>query len=276
MEVLPSQGPEVNLACLPVVMPEATPSASFLMTSDFPNVLSLVVSPTILTLPNVVHGSVSLALLADSMRESRGKFLNHEGNPIVETSALDPGVGGLLSSASKLAFSENAFMPSVKISKEGVLAPQLGVCTLKRKLWLGLPDTFPHEYTSAFLEYKRPIEYGFEEVSQTDNISCQGSVDTTINGVDTMVQNKGRNVKKSPSQVDTSPEQVDTREPSQKACCSDSQSRSTPNSGRSTLDGSPRRPVDTRDLSQGIVMPVWDSVSTHLLGRSTHSGISVT
>ncbi|MQL74254.1 hypothetical protein Taro_006627 [Colocasia esculenta] len=47
-----------------------------------------------------------------------------------------------------------------------------------------------------------------------------------------MVQNKGRNVKKSPSQVDTSPEQVDTREPSQKACCSDSQSRSTPNAGR--------------------------------------------
>ncbi|MQL98903.1 hypothetical protein Taro_031614, partial [Colocasia esculenta] len=56
-----------------------------------------------------------------------------------------------------------------------------------------------------------------------------------------MVQNKGRNVKKSPSQVDTSPEQV-----------------------------------DTRDLSQGIVLPVWESVSTHLMGRSTHSGISVT
>ncbi|MQL79590.1 hypothetical protein Taro_012031 [Colocasia esculenta] len=81
-----------------------------------------------------------------------------------------------------------------------------------------------------------------------NNIFCKGSVDTTILGVDTMVQNKGRNVKKSPSQVDTSPEQVDT-EPSQ---------------------------VDTRDLSQGSVLPVWDSVSTHLLGRSTHSEISVT
>ncbi|MQL84950.1 hypothetical protein Taro_017469 [Colocasia esculenta] len=34
--------------------------------------------------------------------------------------------------------------------------------------------------------------------------------------------------------------------------------------------------VDTRDLSQGIDLPVWDSVSTHLKGRSTHSGISVT
>ncbi|MQL87607.1 hypothetical protein Taro_020157 [Colocasia esculenta] len=79
-----------------------------------------------------------------------------------------------------------------------------------------------------------------------NNIFCKGSVDTTILGVDTMVQNKGRNVKKSPSQVNTSPEQVDT---------TSSQ-------------------VDTRDLSQGSVLPVWDSVSTHLLGRSTHSGIS--
>ncbi|MQL93469.1 hypothetical protein Taro_026113 [Colocasia esculenta] len=96
------------------------------------------------------------------------------------------------------------------------------------------------------------------------NISCQGSVDTTINGVDTMVQSKGRNVKKRSSSVDTSP-------------------GSTPNADRSTLDGSPRRPVDTessqvdtRDLSQGFVLPVWESVSTHLMGRSTHSGISVT
>ncbi|MQM14453.1 hypothetical protein Taro_047383 [Colocasia esculenta] len=80
------------------------------------------------------------------------------------------------------------------------------------------------------------------------NIFCKGSVDTTIPSVDTMVQNKGRNVKKRPSQVDTSPEQVDTT-PSQ---------------------------VDTRDLFQGTVLPVWDSVSTHLKGRSTNSGISVT
>ncbi|MQM14411.1 hypothetical protein Taro_047340, partial [Colocasia esculenta] len=70
---------------------------------------------------------------------------------------------------------------------------------------------------------------------------CKDSVDTTIPGVDTMVQNKGRNVKKSPSQVDTSPEQV-----------------------------------NTRDLSQGFDLPVWESVSTHLMGRSTHSRISVT
>ncbi|MQM18204.1 hypothetical protein Taro_051192, partial [Colocasia esculenta] len=73
------------------------------------------------------------------------------------------------------------------------------------------------------------------------NISCQGSVDTTINGVDTMVQSKGRNVKKRSTSVDTSPGQV-----------------------------------DTRDLSQGIELPVWDSVSTHLKGRSIHSGNSVT
>ncbi|MQL79823.1 hypothetical protein Taro_012278 [Colocasia esculenta] len=79
---------------------------------------------------------------------------------------------------------------------------------------------------------------------------CKGSVDTTISGVDTMVQNKGRNVKKSPSQVDTSPEQVDTkwnqvdtREPSQKACFSDGQSRSTRDEIRSTLESLPRRAV---------------------------------
>ncbi|MQL76140.1 hypothetical protein Taro_008520 [Colocasia esculenta] len=86
-------------------------------------------------------------------------------------------------------------------------------------------------------------------VKKRTNIFCKGSVDTTILGVDTMVQNKGRNVKKSPSQVDTSPEQKVDTESSQ---------------------------VDTRDLSQGFVLPVWESVSTHLMGRSTHSGISVT
>ncbi|MQM22393.1 hypothetical protein Taro_055445, partial [Colocasia esculenta] len=71
--------------------------------------------------------------------------------------------------------------------------------------------------------------------------SCKGSVDTTIDGVDTMAQSKGRNVKKRSTSVDTSLGQV-----------------------------------DTRDLSQGIDLPVWDSVSTHLMGRSTHSGISMT
>ncbi|MQL93579.1 hypothetical protein Taro_026224, partial [Colocasia esculenta] len=79
-------------------------------------------------------------------------------------------------------------------------------------------------------------------------ISCKGGVDTTINGVDTMAQSKGRNVKKRSTSVDISPGQVDT---------TSSQ-------------------VDTRDLSQGFDLPIWDSVSTHLKGRSTHSGISVT
>ncbi|MQL95226.1 hypothetical protein Taro_027889, partial [Colocasia esculenta] len=71
--------------------------------------------------------------------------------------------------------------------------------------------------------------------------SCKGSVDTTINGVDTMAQSKGRNVKKRSTSVDTSPGQV-----------------------------------DTRDLFKRIELPFWDSVSTHLMGRSTHFGISVT
>ncbi|MQL95246.1 hypothetical protein Taro_027915 [Colocasia esculenta] len=76
--------------------------------------------------------------------------------------------------------------------------------------------------------------------------------------------------------VDTKCRQVDTRWLSQKACLSDGQSRSTRDDIRSTLESLPRRHVDTRDLSQGIDLPVWDSVSTHLMGRSTHSRISVT
>ncbi|MQM00421.1 hypothetical protein Taro_033154, partial [Colocasia esculenta] len=95
----------------------------------------------------------------------------------------------------------------------------------------------------------QPMSKDFTAIQAAmNNIFCKGSVDTTILGVDTMVQNKGKNVKKSPSQVHTSPEQVDT---------TSSQ-------------------VDTRDFFQGTVLQVWDSVSTHLLGRSTHSGISVT
>ncbi|MQM15422.1 hypothetical protein Taro_048368 [Colocasia esculenta] len=114
------------------------------------------------------------------------------------------------------------------------------------------------------------------------NIYCKDGVDTPHTGVDTMFQDLRQ-------KVDTKSDSVDTRWLSQKACFSDGYLRSTANAGRSTLDGSPRRPVyqmakagrhemisDTRDLSQGIVLQVWDSVSTHLMGKSTHSGISVT
>ncbi|MQM03637.1 hypothetical protein Taro_036427 [Colocasia esculenta] len=95
----------------------------------------------------------------------------------------------------------------------------------------------------------KPVSDEFSALQASmDNIFCKGSVDTTILGVDTIVHNKGRNVKKSPSQVDTSPKQVDTRSSQ----------------------------VDTRDLFQGIVLPVSDRVSTHLMGRLTYSGISVT
>ncbi|MQL80899.1 hypothetical protein Taro_013355 [Colocasia esculenta] len=95
--------------------------------------------------------------------------------------------------------------------------------------------------------------------------SCKGSVDTTINGVDTMAQSKGRNVKKRSTSVDTSPGQVDTRDRSQRNMLTGFHLRSTLN-----------QIVDTRDLFQRIDLPVWDSVSTHLMGRSTHSRISVT
>ncbi|MQL99416.1 hypothetical protein Taro_032144 [Colocasia esculenta] len=109
--------------------------------------------------------------------------------------------------------------------------------------------------------------------------SCKCSVDTTINGVDTIAQSKGRNVKKRSTSVDTSPGQVDTRDRSQRNMLTGFHLRSTLNQIVSTLESLSRRPVvqvDTRDLSQGIALPVWDSVSTHLMGRSTHSGISVT
>ncbi|MQM04534.1 hypothetical protein Taro_037329 [Colocasia esculenta] len=104
------------------------------------------------------------------------------------------------------------------------------------------------------------------------NISCKGSVDTTINGVDTMAQSKGRNVKKRSSSVDTSPGQVDTRVRFQRIKTTGFHLRST----LYQIVDTTASQVDTRDLSQGIVLPVWDSVSTHLKGRSTHSGISVT
>ncbi|MQM17779.1 hypothetical protein Taro_050753 [Colocasia esculenta] len=88
-----------------------------------------------------------------------------------------------------------------------------------------------------------------------------------------MAQNKGRNVKKSSTSVNTRPGQVDTSDRSQRNLSTDVNLRSTLDVIRSTLDAFPRRPVDTRssqvdtrDLSQGIVLPVWDSVSTHLMG----------
>ncbi|MQM02621.1 hypothetical protein Taro_035391, partial [Colocasia esculenta] len=92
-----------------------------------------------------------------------------------------------------------------------------------------------------------------------------------------MAQNKGRNVKKSSTSVHTRPGQVDTSNRSQRNKSTNCNSRSTPDAGslgQQVDTGSSQ--VDTRDLSQGIFLPVWDSVSTHLMGRSTHSRISVT
>ncbi|MQL94741.1 hypothetical protein Taro_027401, partial [Colocasia esculenta] len=97
-----------------------------------------------------------------------------------------------------------------------------------------------------------------------------GSVDTTINGIDTMTQSKGRNVKKISSSVDTSPGQVDTREPSQKAYCSDSQSRSTPNTGR-WVGCKTRPPWALWPHPQGRdMLPGRDVVAT---GRSSRQGL---
>ncbi|MQL90667.1 hypothetical protein Taro_023271 [Colocasia esculenta] len=87
------------------------------------------------------------------------------------------------------------------------------------------------------------------------NISCKGSVDTTINGVDTMAQSKGRNVKKSSTNVDTRPGQVDTSRhwmalPEDLFRCLGQQVDT-----RSSQ-------VDTRWLSQKASFAVWDSRST--------------
>ncbi|MQM13299.1 hypothetical protein Taro_046223 [Colocasia esculenta] len=75
------------------------------------------------------------------------------------------------------------------------------------------------------------------------NISCKGSVDTTINGVDTLAQSKGRNVKKRSTSVDTSPGQVDTRDRSQRNMLTGLHLRSTRDEIRSTLESLPRRAV---------------------------------
>ncbi|MQM09294.1 hypothetical protein Taro_042163, partial [Colocasia esculenta] len=77
-----------------------------------------------------------------------------------------------------------------------------------------------------------------------------------------MVQSKGRNMKKRSTSVDTSPGQVDTREPSQKACCSDSQSRSTPNAG------SLGECVDT---PHGQVDTLWNLCDLNFLLDTWHS-----
>ncbi|MQL68820.1 hypothetical protein Taro_001091, partial [Colocasia esculenta] len=88
---------------------------------------------------------------------------------------------------------------------------------------------------------KTRVQMGLKGQGQT--FSCKNSVDTTINGVDTMAQSKGRNMKKRSTSVDTSPGQVDTRYRSQTNMLTGFYLRSTPNAGRSTLDGSPRRPI---------------------------------
>ncbi|MQM18418.1 hypothetical protein Taro_051409, partial [Colocasia esculenta] len=77
-----------------------------------------------------------------------------------------------------------------------------------------------------------------------------------------MLQALSQKMKKWSTSVDTRPGQVDTRDRSQRNKSTDFYLRSTLNYLRSTLDASPRE----------LFCPVWDSVSTHPMGRSTHSG----
>ncbi|MQL74276.1 hypothetical protein Taro_006650 [Colocasia esculenta] len=98
------------------------------------------------------------------------------------------------------------------------------------------------------------------------NIYCKGGVDTPHTGVDTMLQALRQKMEKWSTSVDTRPGQVDTSDRSQRNKSADCYSRSTLDGIRSTLDGSPRE----------LFCPIWDSVSTHPMGRSTHSGNFVT
>ncbi|MQL91529.1 hypothetical protein Taro_024145 [Colocasia esculenta] len=81
-----------------------------------------------------------------------------------------------------------------------------------------------------------------------------------------MLKALSQNMKNWSTSVDTKLGQGDTRDRSQRNKSTGFYLRSTPNSIRSTLDASPRE----------LFCPVWDSVSTHLMGRSTHFGNSVT
>ncbi|MQM20504.1 hypothetical protein Taro_053526 [Colocasia esculenta] len=77
-----------------------------------------------------------------------------------------------------------------------------------------------------------------------------------------MLKALSQNMKNWSTSVDTKPGQVDNRDRSQRNKSTGIYLRSTPNAVRSTLDASPRE----------LFCPVWDSVSTHPMGRSTHSG----
>ncbi|MQM03242.1 hypothetical protein Taro_036013 [Colocasia esculenta] len=92
--------------------------------------------------------------------------------------------------------------------------------------------------------------------------SCKGSVDTPPTGVNKMLQTQSRMMKKWSSGVDTGSSSVDTRFSSQKAFLPIMYSVSTQPEVVSTLETLPREPF----------VPDWDSVSTHPMGRSTHSG----
>ncbi|MQM14680.1 hypothetical protein Taro_047616 [Colocasia esculenta] len=94
------------------------------------------------------------------------------------------------------------------------------------------------------------------------NIFCHGSVDTPSTGVDTGLQALRQKMKKWSSGVDTRSSSVDTRPSSQRTLSTVFYSVSTQPEVVSTLVTLPREPI----------LPVWDSVLSHSLDRSTHSG----
>ncbi|MQM21445.1 hypothetical protein Taro_054484 [Colocasia esculenta] len=119
---------------------------------------------------------------------------------------------------------------------------------------------------------------------KTCNFFCKSSVDTPPTGVDPMLQTQGQMMKKWSSSVNTESSSVDTMLQTQGKMMKkwssgvDTESSSGVDTGSSSVDiGSSSvdtgsSSVDTRDPSQKYFVPVWDSVSTHPMGRSTHSG----
>ncbi|MQL91228.1 hypothetical protein Taro_023842 [Colocasia esculenta] len=91
--------------------------------------------------------------------------------------------------------------------------------------------------------------------------SCKGSVDTPHTSVDTMLQALRQKMKKWSSSVDTRSSSVDTRPSSQRTLSTVLYRVSTLDEVVSTLETLPRE----------AILPVCDSVSTHPMGRSTHS-----
>ncbi|MQL89313.1 hypothetical protein Taro_021887 [Colocasia esculenta] len=137
-----SDTPDATQACLPATLPETTSVVPSPKPLSFPNSK---LPPVLQDLSESSSHPIIDAATA-SIEKSRGKAISFEGNNIALVSSFDHGDGHISSSASKLAISENILMATVKISKDGVMAPERGVfyaacnVTSRRELFQSLLD----------------------------------------------------------------------------------------------------------------------------------------